>query len=303
MVISIIGVGLIGGSMAIDLRKRNFANFIIGVDNSNQHCDEALSLGIVDAILSLKEAVHRSDLIVIAIPVDEAPSVLSEVLDAIDTDTVVIDVGSTKESICKEAFRHKNRGQFVASHPIAGTENTGPSAAHSGLFDGKINIICEKEKSNKKALDAVASVYQCLGMNNIYMEPLEHDKHIAYVSHLSHISSFTLGLTVLNIEKDKRNIFNMAGSGFASTVRLAKSSPDMWTPIFLQNAKNLSMALEEYITELNDFKKVIDEGDKEKLYDLMVNANDIKRVLEGIEIKNEKLKSINDENNGQTFDN
>lgn len=289
MVVSIIGIGLIGGSMALSLKAKGFAKKVIGVDINKQHQKAARLIGLVDTILNLEEAVPRSDMVIIATPVNDAPEVLSRVLKQAGPEVTVLDVGSTKSNICLEALKHPNRGQFVATHPIAGTENTGPSAANHGLFDNKINIICEKEKSSRKALARVEALYDCLNMKSIYMDSGEHDKHIAYVSHISHISSFTLGLTVLDIEKDEKNIFNMAGSGFASTVRLAKSSPAMWAPIFEQNAKNVSDALGNYIDKLTFFKQMIDEGNIGEIYQLMDSANRIKKVLEGIETKNELM--------------
>lgn len=299
MVVSVIGTGLIGGSMALDLKANGFAEKVIGVDASKTHLDEALTLNLVDVVLPLKEAVRQAGLIIIAVPVNVAPIVLGEVLDEINPEAVVMDVGSTKENMCYVGSRYHNRDQFVAAHPIAGTENTGPHAAHKGLFEGKINIICERNKSSKKALEIVDDLFHYLKMKSIDMDPKEHDKHIAYVSHLSHISSFTLGLTVLDIEKDEKNIFNMAGSGFASTVRLAKSSPTMWAPIFEQNAQNISVALGEYIDKLTHFKKLIEEGNKEEAYQLMSKANQIKRVLEGIELNNHIISNTNNlEKNG-----
>lgn len=291
MTISVIGLGLIGGSMAFELKAKGFAHKIVGVDNNKKHAEEALQLKIVDEIFSLEEAARVSDLIIIAVPVNIAPEILHQILPLLNENQVVIDVGSTKASICEAADRHKNRACFVATHPIAGTEKSGPSAAHMGLFHQKINIICDKGKSHPHALTKVEELYDVLKMTTIYMEPNEHDKHIAYVSHLSHISSFTLGLTVLEMEENEKNIFNMAGSGFESTVRLAKSSPDMWSPIFHQNKENISTALGKYIDQLVQFKKLIDEDDEEKTYALMQKANEIRRVLDGIPLKSKILSN------------
>lgn len=285
MTISIIGLGLIGGSMAFELKAKGFAHKIIGVDSNQKHAEEAIELKIADEILSLQEAARVSELIIIAVPVNIAPQILRQLLPLLSRKQVVIDVGSTKSAICEEAENHVNRSCFVATHPIAGTEKSGPSAAHMGLFHQKINIICDKDKSNPEAVALVEELYEVLKMTTIYMEPKEHDKHIAYVSHLSHISSFTLGLTVLEMEENEKNIFNMAGSGFESTVRLAKSSPDMWSPIFHQNKENISTALGKYIDQLTQFKKLIDEDNTEKTYALMSKANEIRRVLEGIPLK------------------
>ncbi len=280
MNITIVGVGLIGGSIAMKLK--GFQTKIIGVDINKQHADEAVKLGLVDAILPLEEAVKISDLVVVCIPVDASCKILPLILDNVGYSTVVVDMGSTKVSVCNAIRNHPNRKNLVASHPIAGTENSGPSAAIPTLFDNKVSIICEQELSSASALDLITHLYCLLKMRIIYMDPESHDRHIAFVSHLSHITSFALGLTVLEIEKNEENIFNMAGSGFASTARLAKSSPEMWAPIFHQNAENISMALEAYITNLKRFKDMIDSRDSLGTFNLMKEANDIRRILEGI---------------------
>lgn len=286
MKVALVGLGLIGGSFALDLKKHRLCDTIVGVDNDSKHRAEAVRLGIVDETASLEEAVCDANLVVVAIPVNHIEATLRTVLDCIKPSQFVIDMGSTKESIVKAVVNHPNRSSYVACHPIAGTENTGPSAAFSGLFQGKVNIICNEQHSSKEALDFVLSVFQELGMKTIFMDSKEHDRHIAYVSHLSHVSSFALGKTVLEIEKSEKNIFNMAGSGFASTVRLAKSSPDMWTPIFDQNAKNISKALGTYIENLKELKAYIDQHNTTELHELMKNTNEIKRVLTGIELRN-----------------
>jgi len=280
MNITIVGVGLIGGSIAMKLK--GFQTKIIGVDINKQHADEAVKLGLVDAILPLEEAVKISDLVVVCIPVDASCKILPVILDNVGYSTVVVDMGSTKVSVCNAIRNHPNRKNLVASHPIAGTENSGPSAAIPTLFDNKVTIICEQDLSSASALDLITHMYCLLKMRIIYMDPESHDRHIAFVSHLSHITSFALGLTVLEIEKNEENIFNMAGSGFASTARLAKSSPEMWAPIFRQNAENISMALEAYIANLKRFKDMIDSRDSTGTYNLMKEANDIRRILEGI---------------------
>jgi len=289
MTVTIIGLGLIGGSLAIDIKKLKIAGRIIGVDNNSKNAESALSLGLVDEIAELDSAVAESDFIIIAIPVDQTIMVLDDVLDKISTNTVVIDVGSTKERICLTAEKHRNRGNFVATHPISGTENFGPLAAFSGLFKDKLSIICDPEKSNEFAIEKTESLYKDLGMKIIYMRSKEHDLHTAYVSHLSHISSFTLGMTVLEIEKDEETIFELAGSGFESTVRLAKSSPDMWAPIFEQNSEHLSQALDTYIKNLKNFKKLIEDKDTAKIHNVIKEANDIRRILESGDLITAKI--------------
>lgn len=282
---TIIGLGLIGGSMATDLRKAGLASELIGVDQSAANASKAVDLGLVDKTLAQDEAVADADLVIVAIPVNAMCKMLPGVLDAVKESAVVIDAGSTKNLICRAIANHPRRNQFVAAHPIAGTENSGPEAALAGLFRNKTNIICEKEKSSSEALAVAEKVFEALGLNTIYMEPDEHDKHVAYVSHLSHVSSFLLGQTVLDIEKDEKNIFALAGSGFASTVRLAKSSPEMWAPIFEQNLEYLSQALQEYIMHLQKFHYHLLKRDTNELHRMMSKANEIRRVLEGIELK------------------
>ena len=289
---TIIGPGLIGGSIAIDLRRTGLSTTLIGVDSNEANAKKAIELGIVDEVRSLEEAVRGSELIITSIPVNVIKSVLLKVMDLISDDTVVIDTGSTKSQICKAIATHPKRSQFVAAHPIAGTENSGPQAAFNGLFKGKTNIICEREKSSAKALKIADEVFSKLEMRTIFMEPVEHDKHVAYVSHLSHVSSFLLGQTVLDIEKDEKNIFNLAGSGFASTVRLAKSSPDMWAPIFEQNAEFLSQALLEYIMHLQKFQYYLMKRDVTELHKIIVEANRIRNVLDGIELKQQPKQLI-----------
>ncbi|HYG03721.1 MAG TPA: prephenate dehydrogenase [Chryseosolibacter sp.] len=281
----VVGIGLIGGSIALDLRRTGIATHIIGVDKNDAHATRAKELGIVDEVMSLEEAMYNAHLVVTAVPVNAIKGVVKLVLDLALNHTVVIDTGSTKASICKAIENHPRRSSFVAAHPIAGTENSGPDAAFAGLFADKTNIICEPERSSANALEIADRVFEALKMKTIHMEPLEHDKHVAYVSHLSHVSSFLLGQTVLDIEADEKNIFNLAGSGFASTVRLAKSSPEMWAPIFEQNAEYLSQALLEYIMHLQKFQYYLMKRDVDELHRIMTDANRIRKVLEGIEHK------------------
>lgn len=282
---TIIGLGLIGGSMAIDLRKAGIATELVGVDLNSANALKAVELGLVDKIQPEDKALHDADLVILSIPVNAMSQLLSGVLDNVKSGAVVIDTGSTKSSICRAVANHPKRKQFVAAHPIAGTENSGPEAAFSGLFKSKTNIICESEKSSEHSLEVAHRVFKALGLNTILMDGEEHDKHVAYVSHLSHVSSFLLGQTVLDIEKDEKNIFALAGSGFASTVRLAKSSPEMWAPIFEQNLDHLSQALQEYIMHLQRFHYLLLKRDTKELHKIMSNANEIRRVLDGIELK------------------
>ena len=282
MKITIVGLGLIGGCMGIDLRKAGIASELLGVDLNHEHGQRAVELGLVDKIEMEDVALAQADVVILAIPVNTMSALLPQVMDIVKKDAVVIDTGSTKSMICRSVSNHINRSQFVASHPIAGTENSGPDAAFSGLFTDKTNIICEPEKSSEAALAVAARIFSALGMKTIYMNPDDHDKHVAYVSHLSHVSSFLLGQTILDIEKDEKNIFNLAGSGLTSTVRLAKSSPDMWAPIFEQNAEYLGQALAEYIMHLQKFHYQLMKRNTKELYRVMKEANKIRTVLEGM---------------------
>lgn len=279
--IYIIGVGLIGGSFALDLKAQNPNVVIYGIDQNESHLATALELGLIDKKASLSD-IQNADLVVLAIPVNATLNQLAEVLNKVPPGALVFDMGSTKSSICKAIEGHPKRSQFLANHPIAGTEFSGPKAAHLGLFKNKTNIICDIEKTDKKLSQMAINIFQSIGMNIRYMNAEAHDKHIAYVSHLSHISSFMLGKTVIEKEKNERNIFDMAGSGFESTVRLAKSSPDMWAPIFEQNKTNVIETLNEYIQNLKHFKSLMESDDFEGIRLEMKNTNYIKTILKGI---------------------
>lgn len=278
MKVTIVGLGLIGGSIARDLKSQINVS-VTGVDNNMDHQKMAMELGLVHEVMDFNIGIRKADVIILAIPVDKIEGVLPEVLDMIDGTQVVIDVGSTKEFICKSVVDHPKRSRFVAAHPLAGTEFSGPTAALQRLFVNKKNIICERDKSDTDALDTALKVFNSMGMKTYFLDPQEHDKHLAYVSHLSHVSSFMLGLTVLDIEKDESQIFNLASTGFASTVRLAKSNPETWAAIFEKNNNHLSTALESYIDYLRKFKEAIDANDSEATRKLMAEANDIKRIL------------------------
>lgn len=281
-IVHVIGVGLIGGSMVLDIKALYPDVTVHGIDSNPEHLHQALELGIVD-VQSDFTGLNTAEFVILAIPVDATVELLPEILDLIPDEALVLDVGSTKEDICAEVAEHPKRRNFLASHPIAGTEFSGPQAAIRGLFDGKTNIICEVEETAFKLQEKALGLFQEMGMRIRYMKPKAHDKHIAYVSHLSHISSFMLGKTVIEKEKNERDIFDMAGSGFESTVRLAKSSPDMWTPIFRQNKTNVIETLNEYICNLENFKKLMEAGEFEKIYEEMANTNYIKKILKGIE--------------------
>ena len=289
MKLTFIGLGLIGGSMAKDLRKAGFAHEITGVDASPENAQEALRLGIIDRIDSLESAVAKADMVIIAIPVDKVLNTLTRVLDLISDQTTVIDVGSTKKLIAEAVENHPKRRNYVAAHPMSGTENSGPTAALEGLFEGKINIICDQEKCGPQHLAFAEKVFQVLGMDIAYMTADEQDHSTAFISHLPHAAAFALANAVLDKE-DREIIFDLASGGFNSTVRLAKSSPEMWGPIFQQNKQYIVESLDVYIKHLKAFRKSI-ESDPEEMMALMKNANRIRGILAGDGdslVKNEK---------------
>ncbi|RED43236.1 prephenate dehydrogenase [Winogradskyella eximia] len=280
--IFIIGVGLIGGSFALDIKKLYPKSNVFGIDKREAHLDEAINLKIIDQKANFED-LEKADLVIIAIPVDATVNVLPKVLDEISDNAIVFDAGSTKEHICLTVKNHPKRRNYLAAHPIAGTEHSGPKAAINGLYKNKTNIICEVEETAFKLQEKALKLFSDLGMRIRYMNPKAHDKHIAYVSHLSHISAFMLGKTVIDKERNERDIFDMAGSGFRSTVRLAKSSPAMWTPIFEQNKTNVIETLDEYINNLKHFKNLMEDDNFEAVFNEMETTNRIKDILNGIQ--------------------
>jgi prephenate dehydrogenase len=282
MKVVIIGLGLIGGSLAMDLRKSGFATTLIGVDENETHRNQARHRGLVDSIKPLESALVGADLVVLATPVNVVLKLLPEILSRIESNTTVTDMGSTKEEICKAVSDHPKRPQFVASHPMAGTEHSGPLAAFRGLFTHRTAVICDAEFSGPVHLRRIDEMYEILKMRKTYMSSASHDLHAAYVSHLSHISSFVLANTVLDKERAVEAIFDLAGGGFESTVRLAKSSPAMWLPIFEQNSENVTAALGAFIEGLQSFHKALVEGKFDETKKEMEKANQIRRVLQNI---------------------
>jgi len=280
MKVCIVGIGLIGGSLAIDLKRRGFASIVIGVDNNKHHQNIALHSGLVDKIDTLENAVKKSDLIILSTPVNVNRQLLPEILTLIEgSDKIVTDMGSTKSGMAEAVLNHPNRGRDVASHPMAGTEFSGPMAAIGKLFDYKHVIICDKELSDSDALRKIVDMYNVLNMRISYMASADHDVHVAYVSHISHITSFSLALCVLDKEKDEENILKLAAGGFESTVRLAKSNAETWAPIFLQNSEYIIEVLDNYVEKMNLFKKFIQEKNTEGLIELMNEANKIRKIL------------------------
>jgi prephenate dehydrogenase len=277
--ITIVGVGLISGSFALALKDKKLVKKVIGVSRTRASIDKALALGIIDEALPLEEAVKQSELVYVAIPVDVTVPVMEKIMAMINEKQIVADAGSTKHYLCEALRSHPMRKRFVATHPMWGTEYSGPEAAVRDAFAGRACVICEKDKSDAKAVTQMEDLYRLLGMHIVYMEADAHDMHAAYVSHISHITSFALANTVLEKEKEEDAIFELAGGGFESTVRLAKSNPAMWAPIFMQNRENVLDVLNEHISQLRKFKACLEKENYEYLWELMENANKIKKII------------------------
>ena len=276
---SVIGIGLIGGSFALALKDHGIADQVFGVDNNASNAASALQRGLVDETLTLDEAVDRSDLIVLAIPVNAIPMLAIKVLNKISDRQIVIDMGSTKQELCEIISQHPRRGRFVATHPMWGTEYSGPEAAVKGAFTGRTVVICDSGASDPDALQCITALYEKIGMPVKYMGAEEHDLHAAYVSHISHITSFALALTVLEKEREVEHIFDLAGGGFESTVRLAKSAPETWMPIFMQNKYNVLDVLREHIHQLQILRRMLEKDDVKGLWSQIRKANGISKIL------------------------
>ena len=283
MTISVIGLGLIGGSMAIDLKRRGFADEVLGVENEPVNASAAEKIGLVDKVVPFGEAVREGDIIIVAVPVGAAVRMLPEILDIFReigaTDKIVIDTCSTKSRIVRSVHYHPFRARYVATHPMAGTEYSGPWAAMPNLFDGRACIFANSEESDPKAVNTIEKMYDVLNMRPIYMNADNHDVHTAYVSHISHVTSFALALTVLDKEKDEKHIFDLASGGFSSTVRLAKSNADMWVPILSQNRDNVLQVIDTYIDKMKEFREAIADYDEDRIRGLIGEANRIKKIL------------------------
>ena len=277
--ITIVGVGLISGSWSLALKDRGLVRNVIGVSRTAASAQKALELGLIDEVLPLEEAVPKSDLIYVAIPVDVTVTVMRTIMDMVTERQIVADAGSTKWALCGSLADHPMRSRFVATHPMWGTEYSGPEAAVRDAFQGRACVLCEKEKSDPKAVEVIESLYKDMGMHMVYMDANSHDMHAAYISHISHITSFALANTVLEKEKEDRAIFDLAGGGFESTVRLAKSNPSMWLPIFMQNKEHVLDVLNEHISQLRKFKSCLEKDNYEYLRELMENANKIRRII------------------------
>lgn len=279
MTIGIIGLGLIGGSMAKDIKRKKIAKSIVGYNQNKENCEDAVNLNLIDQVISFEELCKKSDLIILGIPVNEITRILPKVLDLISDNSIVTDVGSTKELIVNSVKNHPKRKRFVASHPMSGTEDSGPTSAIENLFLNKLSIICDQENSDSDAVKLISNFYQILGCRLIFMNSKVHDEHVGYVSHLSHVISYALSITLLEKEKTTSNIFDLAAGGFTSMTRLAKSSSDIWTPIFQQNIKNILPIIEIYIKKIIEFKTYLENNDFVKLNEYISNANQIRKVL------------------------
>ena len=278
-VVGVIGLGLIGGSLALDLRRRGFASRTLGVEKDSVAAQAALTIGLVDEVTDLDTCVKEADIIVVAVPVGAAVKLVTQILDKSGDNQIVIDVCSTKEQICRATQYHPRRGQFVSTHPMAGTEYSGPWSAQPGLFDGRACIFCDSEESDPQAVRKIEEMYAVLNMRPLYMRAAQHDVHTAYVSHISHVTSFALALTVLDKEKDEKHIFDLASGGFSSTVRLAKSNADMWVPILTQNHDNVLHVMDTYIEKMKAFRDAVATYDEDKIRELITEANKIKKIL------------------------
>ena len=276
--IAIVGVGLIGGSLALQCKKKGISNHVVGIDNNPLHAEQAIALHLVDEMLSMEDAISKSDVILVAIPVDSMITLVPKILDLVDQQ-IVIDLGSTKSLLIDKVKGHPKRSQFVAAHPMWGTEYSGPTAAVEGAFEDKSVIICDAQDSSDEAIAYAKLLFGKLNMRIFEMDAHDHDLHAAYVSHISHITSFALANTVLEKEREDSAIFEMASAGFESTVRLAKSSPDMWTPILKQNKDNILDVLNEHIMQLRKFKSCLEKENWEYLHELMEKANQIRRII------------------------
>ena len=279
MKILIAGLGLIGGSFALALRDRGIADEILGVEKSDENAAEALRLGLADRIVTLEEGVPQAYLVVLATPVDTIPLMAVKALNHVTDRQVVMDMGSIKAELCEVISMHARRGRFVAAHPMWGTEYSGPRAAQHGAFTGRNAVLCEAERSDADALAAVERIFRALDVPVVYMGAEEHDLHAAYVSHISHVTSFALALTVLEKEREERHIFDLAGGGFESTVRLAKSAAATWVPILLRNKYNVLDVLREHIHQLQIMRRMIERDDAEGLTSAFGKANSIQRII------------------------
>jgi prephenate dehydrogenase len=279
MIVAIIGLGLIGGSLGISLKNKAGITRILGIDSQQEHASKALKLGLVDEIIALDEAIKIADVFIVSTPMDSMVKIIPDLLSGISEHQIIFDVGSNKMQLAEAVRLHPKRSRFVAAHPMAGTEFSGPEAAIPNLFEGKFTVLCDIELSAPDALETVSQLFAALNMKILVLDSKSHDVHTAYVSHISHISSFALALTVLAKEKDENRIFELAGSGFSSTVRLAKSSPDTWIPIFRQNRDNVLDVLDEHINQLSQFRSLLIKNDFDTFHTLIEEANAIKRII------------------------
>ncbi|MEO9485144.1 MAG: prephenate dehydrogenase [Ekhidna sp.] len=279
MNILIVGVGLIGGSFSLALKDRSDLSFA-GFDLDQEALLKAKKIGLVDEVFSeMNSAVKWADGIVLAIPVKAIKELLPVILDKLESHQFVVDFGSTKNTICETADSHEKRDQFIAAHPIAGTEHSGPDAAFKELFVDKNLILCDAEKTDLHKLMLFEDLAKSAGFYLTKMSAKEHDRHLAYISHLSHITSYVLSNTVLNKEKDGEVILDLAGSGFESTVRLAKSSPRMWSSIFLENKEMVLKGIVAYKKELEQLETLIENNEEDAIEEYLEEGRVIRKIL------------------------
>ena len=275
MVVAIVGLGLMGGSLALDLKKYNLATKIIGYDRNQKHRKEALELGLVDEVVEF-DAIKSADIIFLAIPVEGIIEALQNLKDVAKT-TTIIDLGSTKAKIVATC-PSQIRTNFVAAHPMTGTEYSGPLAALEGLYYDKIVVLCNIEENDRLHKERAENIFVAIGMQIVYMDAKEHDLHAAYISHLPHAISYALANSVLK-QEDPKSILILAAGGFRDMSRLAKSSPKMWSDIFKQNKKNLLISLEVFKKELRYAKELIEKERWEELQEWMEHATTLHKIF------------------------
>ena len=276
MKIGIIGLGLMGGSLGLSLKNLDFINEIVGYDHNEKHKSDALSLGLVDAIVSFEE-IKKCDVIFLAIPVNGVIASLQELKD-VNAQTTIIDLGSTKEKIIA-SVPGEIRKNFVAAHPMTGTENFGPNAAIKGLYDNQVVVLCDLEESGANQRQIARKIFKALNMKKYFMGSHEHDRHAAFISHMPHAISYSIANTVLK-QENRHNILALAAGGFRSMSRLAKSSPYMWEDVFRQNKENLLEAIELFETELQNLKENIINDEWQNVHQEMANANKLHDILD-----------------------
>ena len=276
MNIAIVGLGLMGGSLALSLKKLDFIDTIVGSDHNAEHQKSALELKLVDKFVEFKE-LKNYDVIFLAIPVNGVIESLKKLTD-VDETTTIIDLGSTKDKIVS-SVPPSIRKNFVAAHPMTGTENFGPTAAVEGLYDDKVVVLCDLEDSGELQRTRARKIFKALNMKKYFMKADEHDRHAAFISHMPHAISYSIANTVMK-QENKHNILALAAGGFRSMSRLAKSSPDMWEDIFKQNKSNLLEAIDLFEKELANIKENIKNDEWQKVHKDISDGNKLHDILD-----------------------